>query len=314
MMRKALLMIAIPLLASPTLAQEDGAPAPFTIVETGQRFENLFEAVDAIGDAQATIRIAPGTYRQCAVQERGEITYRAAIPGQVIFERTTCEGKAALVLRGRAATVDGIVFRNLRVADDNGAGIRLEKGDLDVFKAMFLDSQQGILSANDPAGSIRVEDSTFSGLGYCPDGGSCAHSIYIGRYGALSVVNSRFERGTGGHYVKSRAARVEIAGSSFDDTRGHQTNYMIDLPSGAVGSIRGNTFVQGRDKENYSALVAVAAEERDNPSDGLVVADNRASIAPGVDRATTFVVDWSGERIVLATNRLGIGLTAFKRQ
>ncbi len=67
------------------------------------------------------------------------------------------------------------------------------------------------------------------------------------------MTRSRFEEGRGGHYVKSRAARVEIASSSFDDARGKATNYMIDLPGGAVGQISNNWFVQGRDKENYSA-------------------------------------------------------------
>jgi hypothetical protein len=70
---------------------------------------------------------------------------------------------------------------------------------------------------------------------------------------------TRFERGTGGHYVKSRAPRVDITDSSFDDSMGRDTNYMIDLSNGAAGRIAGNTFVQGTGKENYSTLIAVAA-------------------------------------------------------
>jgi hypothetical protein len=79
---------------------------------------------------------------------------------------------------------------------------------------------------HDPNGSIRIEQSTFSGLGLCAD--DCAHSIYIGSYGSLSITRSRFERGTGGPYVKSRSPRVEIVDSSFDDSQGRSTNYMID--------------------------------------------------------------------------------------
>jgi len=298
------------LVSAPILARSgDG---PFTVVENGQSFYRLGDAVKAVGDARATIRLAPGTYRDCAVQEAGDITYQAATPGKAILDGTACEGKGALVLRGRGATVDGIVFQNIRVADQNGAGIRLEQGNLTVTNAMFLNSQQGILSANDPASTIRVDRSTFSGLGYCPDGGSCAHSLYIGDYGALIVTRSRFERGTGGHYVKSRAARIEVTDNSFDDSAGRKTNYMIDLSAGAIGMIARNIFVQGKDKENYSAFVAVAAEARDHPSRGLVIADNQASIAPGVDRETIFVADWSHEPLKLANNRLGKGLTAFE--
>ena len=296
------------LLASPLVAQREGG---FTVERTGHAYARLSDAIAAIGGGDGTIIIAPGSYRQCAVQDAGRITYRAATPGQAIFDGVACEGKAALVLRGRAATVEGIVFQNIRVPDANGAGIRIEKGDLTIVDSMFRNSEQGILSADDPASSIRIDRSTFSGLGRCDRGLSCAHSIYLGHYGALIVTRSRFERGAGGHYVKSRAPRVSITESSFDDTAGHTTNYMIDLPAGAVGEIARNVFVQGRDKENYSAFVAVAAEARENPSAGLSIVGNQASIAPGIDRESTFVVDWSHERLALGANRLGPGLKAF---
>ena len=42
---------------------------------------------------------------------------------------------------------------------------------------------------------------------------------------------------------------------------------MIDLPAGAQGIIANNWFVQGRDKENYSAFIALGAEENLHPSD-----------------------------------------------
>ena len=49
-----------------------------------------------------------------------------------MFDGGACEGKATLVLRGRSARVDGLVFTHVRVADGNGAGIRIEQGDLEV--------------------------------------------------------------------------------------------------------------------------------------------------------------------------------------
>lgn len=308
--RIALLLVAgtTAFLTSPLVAQREG---PFEVPGKGRGYATLADAVAAIGDGAGTILIAPGTYRMCAVQESGRITYRAVTPGKAIFEKVACEGKAALVLRGRGAEVDGIVFRGISVPDANGAGIRIEKGDLSVVNSMFLDSEEGILSADDPAASIRIDHSTFAGLGRCDRGLSCAHSIYIGNYGALIVTASRFERGNGGHYVKSRAPLATITDSSFDDSAGRATNYMIDLPAGATGEIARNVFVQGRDKENYSALIAVAAEARDNPSAGLSITDNSASIAPGVDRKSTFVVDWSHEPLKLGANRLGPGLTPF---
>ncbi len=300
------------LLLSASVAAQSSAP-PFTFEETGQTFWRLQDAVKAVGGGDGTIAIAPGTYRQCAVVERGHITFRAATPGSVIFDSVTCEGKATLVLRGAGADVDGIIFQNMRVPDRNGSGIRLEKGNLKVVNAVFRNSEQGILTASDPAGAISIDRSTFSGLGGCPDG-MCSHSIYIGDYGKLSVTRSRFERGTGGHYVKSRAARAEINDSSFDDTKGRETNYMIDLPAGSVGVIARNEFVQGVSKENYSAFIAVGAEGINHPSQGLSITNNRASIAPGVNRQTIFVADWTHEPLRISANQLGAGLKVFEER
>ena len=302
-------MTAIP--AAALLAQNN---APFTVVENGRSYTQLQDAVDAIGTGSGSIAIAPGTYRQCAVQTAGTVSYIAKQPGTAIFDSTTCEGKAALVLRGTAANVAGLTFRGMEVPDFNGAGIRLETGDLTVAQSWFTDSQQGILTANDPTGRIVIDKSTFSGLGTCEGGGGCAHSVYIGDYGQLRITRSRFEKGTGGHYVKARAAKIDIASSSFDDSSGRTTNYMIDLPAGSTGRIRNNWFVQGEDKENYSAFIAVGAEQALRSSDGLRIAGNDARLAPNVRRNTVFVADWTDADISMGTNNLGQGLTAFENR
>jgi hypothetical protein len=285
--------------------------AAFTVAETGRGYARLQDAVDAVGDGAGTIRIAPGRYRGCAVQEAGRIAF-VAEPGTAVFDGGACEDKATLVLRGRSARVEGLVFTHVRVADGNGAGIRVERGDLAVSRTMFVDGQCGILSADDPSGTIRIDRSTFSGLGSDPDGDG-AHALYIGRYGRLSVTRTRFERGTGGHYLKSRAERVEVLDSSFDDSGGRTTNYLIDLPDGASGRIAGNVFVNGTGKENHGTMIAVAAEGPRNRSDGLVIEGNQASLAPGFRWSTAFVGDWSGERLTIRGNRLGRGIALLER-
>jgi hypothetical protein len=212
--------------------------------------------------------------------------------------------QATLVLRGGHARIEGLVFQNVRVRDRNGAGIRLESGDLEVHGATFRDGENGILVANDHEGTIRVDRSTFSGLGLCPEDEGCSHAIYNSGDGTLIVTRSRFERGTGGHYVKSRGTRIEISDSSFDDSAGRATNYMIDLANGATGRIERNLFVQGADKENYSAFISIAPEGVEHSSNGLVIAGNEAMLVPGLRRRTAFVADASGDRIALADNRL----------
>jgi len=297
--------------AAPLLAQ--GA-APYTVIENGRRFARLQEAVDSIGDGMGTIRIARGTWADCAVQTAGDVFYQAAEPGAATLANTACEGKAALVLRGRSARVEGLVFAGLTVGDGNGAGIRLEKGNLAVSQAWFRDSQQGILTAADPSGTIAIDKSTFTRLGTCEFSAGCAHSLYVGDYGALTVTRSRFEQGRGGHYVKTRSARVAILDNSFDDSAGSGTNYMIDLSNGSSGRIAGNWMVQGRNKENYSAFIANAAEGKWHAADGLVIEGNDARFVPGLSRRSVFVADWSGDAIRIGENALGAGLVRTEKR
>lgn len=310
-MRPILPLIALAI-AAPAAAQQ--ANAPFTVQETGQGFAKLDDALMSIRGQNATILIAPGTYRQCAIQQAGRITFQAVQPGSVIFDGVACEGKAALVLRGEGSVVDGIIFRNIRVPDGNGAGIRIELGDLTVRNAMFLDSQEGILGAQDAPRALTIDRSTFAGLGQCDETPDCAHSIYLATKGLVTITRSRFERGRGGHYVKLRAPRVSITDNSFDDSRGTKTNYMIDLPEGGTGIIANNTFVQGPQKENWTGFIVVAAEARKYRSAGLRVEGNTASLAPGQTKSPAFLADISHEQLALGTNTLGAGVRAFERR
>ena len=314
-MKMARTLIAASLGASvllPVQLLAQGA-APYTIVESGRTFSRLQDAVNAIGGGTATIRIAPGRYADCAVQSDGDVTFIAEVPGQSTFEGEACEDKAGLVLRGRSTHVEGLIFANEHSSSGNGAGIRAERGKISISQSWFRDSQQGILSSDDPAGSITVDKSTFTRLGTCAFSAGCAHSIYVGNFGALTVTRSRFEIGRGGHYLKSRAARIGVFGNSFDDSAGKWTNYMIDLPAGATGRIANNWFVQGREKENYSAFIAVGAEEKLHSSAGLMIEANDARLVPGLDRPTAWVADWSGEAS-LGANTLGEGLKRYERR
>jgi hypothetical protein len=132
--RQRLMVLALGVLAAipPGLCWRKGRKprlrrqAPYTVVETGQGFDRLQDAINAIDTGTGTIRIAPGTWHDCGVQPHGNIAFVAQVPGQSIFDGTVCEGKAALVLRGRSSRVEGLVFQNLAIGDANGAGIRLE--------------------------------------------------------------------------------------------------------------------------------------------------------------------------------------------
>lgn len=311
-MRHAVLCIAtIALAAVPAIAQGQGGA--FTVTETGRSFGSLQEAVDAIGSGEGTIRIAPGRYRDCAVQTAGRVAFVAEKAGTAIFDGAICEDKATLVTRGSATHVQGLVFTHTVVPDGNGAGIRMEQGNLTVVDSMFLDGQCGILSANDQADAITVQGSTFAGLGKDPTGNG-AHALYIGGSGRLKVTRSRFERGNGGHYLKARVPDVEITDNSFDDSKGSHTNYMIDLSWGARGKIAGNSFVQGAGKDNYSTMIAIAPEGARNTSNGLVIENNKAWLSPAFKHDTTFVGNWSRDTLVLRGNTLAPRIEALGRR
>lgn len=315
--RLALASAAVLAAALPaTLSQaQTSAQAPYTVVESGRTYQRLQDAVNAIGNGAGTIRFASRSFADCAVQTGGDVTYMAAVPGESVMAGVACEDKAALVLRGRSARIEGLVFANMVVHDANGAGIRLEGGDLAVSQAWFRDSEQGILTADNPGGTITIDKSTFTRLGRCDRGLSCAHSIYIGNYGALTVTRSRFEAGKGGHYVKSRAARTAVINSSFDDTAGRDTNYHIDLPNGSTGRITGNWFVQGANKENRTTLISVAPEGKEHSSNGLVIQGNDARMVAGADFGSAFVADWSGgDSLQIGANTIGAGLRRYEKR
>jgi len=305
------LLFPFAILGLATAAHAQGAQ-PFTVQETGKAFYRLDDAVKSVNGGDATIIVAPGTYRDCAVVGSGRVAFRAQTSGTAVFDGGICEGKATLVLRGSDSMVDGLTFQNDHVPDGNGAGIRIEHGNLTVMNATFRNSEEGILSADDLASTIRVDRSTFSGLGSCAVASGCAHGLYIGHYGKLFVTRSRFDRGRGGHYLKSRAPVVSITDNSFDDSQGHQSNYIIDLPSGATGLIAHNVMLNGPDKENHSGFIIVAAEQRDNPSAGLTITGNTATMAPGADYHTAFVIDFSHEPLKISGNTIGRGITPFE--
>src|SRR3546814_20991095 len=109
------------------------------------------------------------------------------------------------------------------------------------------------------------------------------------------------------------AAKAEIRDNSFDDTGGRETTYMIDLPEGATGLITANQMVQGKNKENYRAFIALAADRNTNSSSGLSISGHRSEFAPGVSRTSDLVPDWRGAWRALRRHDVGAGTKARER-
>lgn len=211
-----------------------------------------------------TILLPPGRYTDCAVIQIASLTLKSLQPHQAQFDGGACQGKAALVARGAVLHLEGLVFKNIRVSDGNGAGIRLEKGLLDVGDSIFYNSENGILAGGGDGVQLHVHDSLFTHLGSCDNAGGCAHAIYAGYIGTTLVERTTFADAADGHFLKSRAHHIEVRDSLFDGSRG-VASYLIDLPHGASGRITGNKFIKGPHSRNRCCVIRVAGEgERDS--------------------------------------------------
>ena len=205
-----------------------------------------------------------------------------ARPARVVFDGVACEGKAALVLGGRSARVEGLIFQNIRVARRQRRRHPARGGRPDGPRiACSATARTASSSPTTMRGTIRVDQSTFSGLGQLP-----------GRWRLLAFHLQQRHRRPDRHPQPLRARhRRPLSEEPRRPHRGHRfelrrqrrqpaTNYMIDLSNGATGTIARNIFVQGANKENYSAFIMVAPEGVEHSSAGLAVTDNEAGPRP----------------------------------
>ena len=89
------------------------------------------------------IEIAPGQYFDCAVWNADNLVIEGTGPGVVITDKT-CMGKGFFVIEGNNTTVRDLTLTRSRVPDMNGAGIRLDNGNLTVDSVKFIDNQMCI--------------------------------------------------------------------------------------------------------------------------------------------------------------------------
>ena len=255
--------------------------------ETGKGFYRLDDAVKSVNGGDAAILIAPGTYRDCAIQSGGRITFKAADARHGDLRRRRVRGQGdAGAARPTTRWSTGWRSRTSTSATATARASAPSTGDLTVMNATFRDCRGG-----HPLAAIPNDEPHRSldllGAGQLRRSPDCAHGLYIGHYGKLYVTRSRFDRGRGGHYLKApRAGGVDHRQQLRQFAGPRQSNYIIDLPSGATGLIARNVMLNGPDKENHSGFIVVAAEQRDNPSAGLTITGNTATMAPGATITT----------------------------
>ena len=162
------------------------------------------------------------------------------------------EGKAIWVVRDGDVTIENIEFRGARVPSENGAGIRFEKGRLQVLDCSFVDNEMGILTSNDRDAQLVVRNSSFGMAPQRP--GGLAHLLYVGRIHRVEISGSRFAQGHRGHLIKSRARQSRIVGNEIVDGPLGEASYEIDLPNGGQALVADNRIGQSAHTRNHAML------------------------------------------------------------
>ena len=222
------------------------------VIQVGpnKAFKTISEASEAAGD-NTIVEIDAGTYKgDVAFWNQNNLVIRAK-GGEVILDADgkSYGGKGIWEINGGKVCVEGITFRNAKVPDRNGAGIRLSEGNLTVVGCRFLHNEMGILTANTNTISLAAINSEFGYGGY---GDGFSHNIYAGRIGSLYISGCRFHHAANGHLIKSRAAVSHIYCNLIADGNdaASRASYEIDIPDGGQAVIVGNIIQKSSTPEN----------------------------------------------------------------
>lgn len=158
-------------------------------------------------------------------------------------------GKGIWVVAGDNTIIENIEFFGARVPDRNGAGIRLDTGNLTVRNCFFHDNENGILGG--AYGFVLIEHSEFANNGY---GDGYSHNIYLNAGVAQFTLRYSYSHhARNGHLVKSRAAVNYILYNRLTQESG-TGSYELDLPNAGHSYVIGNVLQQGETTQNRGML------------------------------------------------------------
>jgi hypothetical protein len=253
----------------------------------------------AVAKPGDVIRIAAGNYTDCATWRTNGLTIEATGSGAVLSDKS-CGGKAIFITLGSDITVRNLTFARARVPDRNGAGIRAEGRNLTVEHSRFIDNENGILAGAVSGSTIRITDSEFRGNGRCDP--VCAHGIYVNGIDKLDIERSRFTDQHVGHHIKSRALNTVLIDNDINDGTDGDSSYLVDIPNGGNLVMRGNRMQKGARSSNTGTAVSIGAEGVKNPTQELVIRDNR--FTSDLPEPTVFVRNLTTTPAVLSGNHL----------
>lgn len=242
----------------------------------GQPIKTLVEASRRARDGEV-VEVEAGEYvADVAIWTQKDLTLRA-VGGRVrvMAAGSSAEGKAIFVCRGEGQSIEGFDFIGCRVPDQNGAGVRFERGSLRLRDCGFHDNENGILAGNEGDARLEIEDCEFGAI-VRHEGQN--HNLYVGRIGRFSISGCWFHHGQAGHLLKSRAAINRVVANRISDAGGH-ASVELEFPNGGFCQVIGNYVEKGRAPENPH-LVSYGVEGQAWPRNELHLVHNTL-LAPG---------------------------------
>ena len=138
--------------SSQQVSSSEKLPTTAQVIHVGatREIRTLRKAAQIARDGD-TIEVDAGDYSgDTAVWTQKDLIIRGM--GQrprLVADGQAAEGKGIFVIKGGNITLENLGFFNARVADRNGAGVRLDRGRLTVIKCVFEGNENGILTSND---------------------------------------------------------------------------------------------------------------------------------------------------------------------
>ena len=257
-------------------------------------------AAAAAAQSGDRILIAPGDYRgDVATWNASNLTICGDGGRARLFaDGQHAQGKGTWVISSPSAsttTIINVEFRDSKVPDQNGAGIRLEGGNLVLRNTGFFDNENGILGGWGPT-TVTIERSEFARNGF---GDGYTHNIYIDTVNRLNVIASHFHEAKVGHNLKSRAKENFIENSYFMDGPTGTSSYLLDFPDGGVVFMRGNLLHKGP-QANNSFAVSFGAERNTWTANTVTMIHN--TVVSTQSRGTFVFVAGYTQQVTLTAN------------
>ena len=223
-------------------------------VGVDKTYQTIASAIGASHDGDV-ILVDGGTYTDDFAVVSTKISL-IAVGGRVTMNATVPPPNYKGILTEETdLTVIGFDFTNSRIPDDqghNGAGIRVDNGNLVLINDSFTGNQDGLLTNGGNSISVTIDHSLFNDNGGADgNGAGNIHNVYLGNIAFAKVTNSVFENAQVGHEFKSRAVVNTLTNNVFISGVGIGTgSYDIDLPNGGTDVLTNNTIIKGPNAEN----------------------------------------------------------------